>query len=321
MNKKSAGTHFILAPIAGVTDAVFRKICAERGAAFAYTEMVSAKALTYKDARTYELLRRYPGEKNTGVQLFGSEPDIIARAIGLLPEGFASIDINMGCPAKKITQNGEGGALMKNVALAAALVRAAVREAGVPVTAKMRLGWDNNMAIDFARTLEDAGAAAVTVHGRTVSQQYGGKADWDAIAEVKRALSIPVIANGDALSPEKANALLKHTGCEGVMIARGALGNPWIFEGANALFRCEAPREIPQAERLETAKAHLFAACEYYGESRAPLILRKHLAWYTKGMKNSAAMRVAFNACVTAGEMVEIIDNCKTNKEHSDIIE
>ena len=299
---------FILAPIAGVTDAVFRRICVERGAAFAYTEMVSAKALTYKDARTYELLRRYPGETNIGVQLFSSEPDIIAKAIGLLPGGFASIDINMGCPAKKITSNGEGGALMKNAALAAELVKAAVGAANVPVTVKIRLGWEKNEAIDFAQALEDAGAAAVTVHGRTVAQQYGGKADWDAIAEVKRALSIPVIANGDALSPEKANALLKHTGCDGVMIARGALGNPWIFGGANALYRGEAPKEVSQAERLETAKAHLFAACEYYGENRAPLIMRKHLAWYTKGMKNSAAMRVAFNACVTAGEMVRVLE-------------
>ena len=300
---------FILAPIAGVTDAVFRRICMERGAAFAYTEMVSAKALTYKDARTYELLRTFPGETHIGVQIFGSEPDIIAQAIGLLPGGFASIDINMGCPAKKITSNGEGGALMKNSALAAALVRAAVKEASVPVTAKMRLGWDRNEAIDFACTLEEAGASAITVHGRTVSQQYGGKADWDAIAEVKRALRIPVVANGDALSPEKANALLLYTGCDGVMIARGALGNPWIFEGANAQYSGEAPRETPQAERLETAKAHLFAACEYYGENRAPLIMRKHLAWYTKGMKNSAAMRVAFNACVTAREMVAVINN------------
>ncbi len=314
MNKKSEYTPFILAPIAGVTDAVFRRICAERGAAFAYTEMVSAKALTYKDARTYELLRAFPGEKNLGVQLFGSEPDIIAKAIGLLSEGFASIDINMGCPAKKITSNGEGGALMKNPALAAELARAAISAANVPVTVKIRLGWDKNEAVAFAKALEEAGAASITVHGRTVVQQYGGKADWDAIAEVKRALSIPVIANGDALSPEKANALLSYTGCDGVMIARGGLGNPWIFEGANALFGGEAPREVPQAERLDTAKAHLFAACEYYGEKRAPLIMRKHMAWYTKGMKNSAAMRVRFNECVTAGEMAEIIDNCGTEE-------
>ncbi len=297
---------YILAPIAGVTDAVFRRICVERGAGFAYTEMVSAKALTYEDARTQELLRRYPGE-TCGVQLFGSEPDIIARAIGLLPEGFAAIDLNMGCPARKITSNGEGGALMKNPKLAAELIRAAASEASVPVTAKMRLGWDKNEAIDFALALEEAGAAALTVHGRTVSQQYGGKADWEAIAEVKRAVRIPVAANGDALSPEKANALLLHTGCDAVMIARGALGNPWIFEGANALYSGGAIREASQQERLETAKAHLVAACEYYGENRAPLIMRKHLAWYTKGMKNSAAMRVEFNACGTKGEMMRVL--------------
>ncbi len=303
---------FILAPIAGVTDAVFRRICMERGAGFAYTEMVSAKAMTYNDARTYELLRRFPGEAKLGVQLFGSEPDIIARAIGLLPEGFASIDLNMGCPAKKITSNGEGGALMKNSTLAAELVRAAVKVAGVPVTAKLRLGWDKNEALEFACALEAAGAAAITLHGRTVSQQYGGTADWDAIAEVKRAVSIPVIANGDALSPKKANALLAHTGCDGVMIARGALGNPWIFEGANALYNGETQREIPQAERIETAKRHLLDACAYYGEKRAPLIMRKHLAWYTKGMKNSAAMRVRFNECVTAGEMLKVIEDVET---------
>ena len=228
-----------LAPMAGVTDAAFRQICSEKGAGYTVTELVSAKALCYHDTKTAQLLRPFPGEKPFAAQIFGSDVNCMAEAAQMAIEisGADILDINMGCPMPKIANNGDGSALMKDPELASKVIAAVVNAVDVPVTVKFRKGWDEKSVncVDFARMAEQSGAAAITLHGRTRSQQYSGTADWDAIREVKQAVSIPVFANGDVAEPEDAVRILAHTGADGVMIGRGSLGDPWLFERANAL--------------------------------------------------------------------------------------
>lgn len=281
--------RLILAPMAGVTDRAFRRICREHGAAMTVTEMVSTKALQFGDKKSPKLLRLAENERPAAAQIFGSDPEVMAWGAqwALEISGCAIIDINMGCPAPKIVNNGDGSALMKDPARAAAIISAVKRVVPVPVTVKFRLGWDANMRnyLAFARMAEEAGADAVTVHGRTRAQQYEGRADWDAIAEVKAAAGIPVIANGDAAAPEDVPRMLAHTGADGVMIGRGALGDPWIFERANALLETGAlPEKPPFAERIDTAVRQIELAAEDKGERVALLEARKHVNWYLKGV-------------------------------------
>ena len=280
----------VLAPMAGVTDIAFRHICRELGAAYTLTEMASAKALCYQDKKTIPLLRLEEGEHPAGVQIFGSDPACMEQAAGLALEasGADILDINMGCPVPKVANNGDGSGLLRDLDKACRVAEATIRGAGgKPVTVKMRLGWDKGsiVCLELARELEKLGVAAITLHGRTKVQMYGGTANWDYIREMKNALSIPVIANGDVFSGQDAARILRYTGADGVMIARGVFGNPWIFQQAKAaLAGEEIPPLPPLAQRCDTAVRQFELAAQYKSEKIACLEARKHYAWYLKGV-------------------------------------
>ena len=281
-----------LAPMAGVTDAAFRQICAELGAAMTCTELISSKALCYRDKKTFTLLRQFPGEHPGAVQIFGSDPSCMAEAaqIALEATGCDIIDINMGCPMPKIVNNGDGSALMKNPELAGRIVEAVVTAVPVPVTAKFRRGWDMGSCncVEFAQVLEQAGVSAVAVHGRTRAQMYGGQADWNCIRQVKEAVSVPVIANGDIWKGEDAVRILQHTKADMAMIGRGCFGNPWLFPQAIAALNEEPIPELPSlAERCDTAVRQFELAAELRGERVAVLEARRHYCWYLKGVPHS----------------------------------
>ena len=281
-----------LAPMAGVTDAAFRQICAELGAAMTCTELISSKALCYRDKKTFTLLRQFPGEHPGAVQIFGSDPSCMAEAaqIALEATGCDIIDINMGCPMPKIVNNGDGSALMKTPELAGRIVEAVVQAVPVPVTAKFRRGWDMGSCncVEFAQTLEQAGVSAVAVHGRTRAQMYGGQADWNCIRQVKEAVSVPVIANGDIWKGEDAVRILQHTKADLAMIGRGCFGNPWLFPQAIAALNGEPIPELPSlAERCDTAVRQFELAAELRGERVAVLEARRHYCWYLKGVPHS----------------------------------
>lgn len=281
-----------LAPMAGVTDIAFRTICREQGATLTYTEMVSAKALVYQDAKTRTLLTMREEEHPSAVQLFGSEPSVLAEAApkALELSGADIIDINMGCPVGKIAGNGEGSALMRDPELAARIIEAVVKSVSVPVTVKIRKGWDKGHvnAVSFAQMAEQAGASAIAVHGRTKTQMYAGVADWDCITAVKRAVSIPVLANGDVFSGKDAEHILRYTGADMAMIGRGTFGNPWIFAQANAVLCGEPEPPLPPlAVRVDTAIRQFEMAAEYKSEKIACLEARRHFAWYLKGVPHS----------------------------------
>ena len=279
--------RLVLAPMAGVTDRAFRQICREHGAALTVTEMVSTKALCYQDKKTPALLALAENEQPAAAQIFGHEPETMAEGakIARAVSGCDIIDINMGCPAPKIANNGDGSALMRDPALAARVIEAVVRAVDVPVTVKFRKGWDEKSVncVEFAKMAEQAGAAAVAVHGRTRAQQYSGTADWDIIRAVKQAVSVPVIANGDVAEPEDAVRILDYTGADMAMIGRGALGDPWIFERANALLAGGAcPPLPPFAVRIDTAVRQIELAAEQKGERVALLEARRHVNCYLK---------------------------------------
>lgn len=307
-------TPVLLAPMAGVTDAAFRGICREMGADFSYTEMVSAKGLHYNNKNTATLLDASPPELSGGygVQLFGAEPEMVARAAKMLSEtqsGLKLIDINMGCHAHKIVSNGEGSALMKNEPLAARIIEAAVKASALPVTVKFRKGWDEEHvnALSFARMAEESGAAMITIHGRTREQMYSGAADRDIIAKIKAAVKIPVIGNGDIFTGQNALDMIKQTGCDGVMVARGAEGNPFIFREIKATLaniHYDAPS---YAMRIAAAIDHAERLTKSRGD-RAIVEMRKHVSWYLSGMHGSAALRGRVNSITSLDELKELLN-------------
>lgn len=302
--------NVFLAPMAGITDKPFREICRRFGAGMVYSEMISAKGLYYNDKKTASLMDM-TGEKPCAIQIFGSEPEIMAEIIPKVMEFKPDIiDINMGCPAPKIVNNGDGSALMKMPELMGKIMRAVTDASPVPVTAKIRKGWEEDNSLLCAKILEDNGASAVAVHGRTREEFYGGKADWGVITRIKQELKIPVIGNGDIFSAEDAIRMFEQTGCDGVMVARGAQGNPWLFKEINELIKTGEVKTAPQPqERLRVALEHISRLIEDKGESRGIKEARKHLAWYIKGLKGATQIRTEIFKISDFATMSRILTN------------
>ncbi len=308
--------NFALAPMAGFTDVGFRKVCSDQGAAYTVTEMVSAKALCYGDQKTPALLKLYENENPVAAQIFGSDPEFMGKGakIALDISGAQMIDINMGCPVGKIVNNGEGSALMKDLPRAFDVISAVKEAVNVPVTVKFRKGWDkgNVNAVEFAQNAEKAGASAIAVHGRTRVQMYTGVADWDIIREVKKAVKIPVIANGDVFEPEDGKRILDYTGCDLAMIGRGAFGNPFLFHRANTFLETGIVPELPPLrERIDIALQQFELSCELKGERVTCLESRKQFGWYLKGVPHSGYFRKEIVKIETIEDIRRIAEGIK----------
>ncbi len=304
--------NVVLAPMAGVTDLPFRLLCKEMGAGLICMEMVSAKAIFYNNKNTIDLLQIHEKECPVSLQFFGSDPKIMAEMAKKIEERpFSILDINMGCPVPKVVNNHEGSALMKDPELAEEIVRNVVKAIKKPVTVKIRKGFDEEHinAVEMAKRMEEAGASAIAVHGRTREQYYSGKADWDIIAQVKEAVTIPVIGNGDIFRPEDGKHMLEQTGCDGIMVGRGARGNPWIFRELNAYLERGEKIEGPTPEEIkEMIVKHAKLQLEYKGEYTAVREMRKHISWYTGGLPHSAALRRAVNTAESMESLQQLLD-------------
>lgn len=299
--------NLILGPMAGVTDLPFRLLCKEQGADLVYTEMISAKGIYYNNKNTEQLWGIDKREKPVALQLFGSDPELMAEMAEKIEEkNFEILDINMGCPVPKVVNNGEGSALMKNPKLAGEIVSAITGRIKKPVTVKFRKGFNDNCcnAVEFAQRMESCGAAAIAVHGRTREQYYGGKADWEIIRQVKEAVKIPVIASGDIFTPQDALRCQKETGCDGLMLARGVRGNPWLFHQIKTYQQTGVLEERPDIYLvIDMILRHASMLAEYKGERMGMREMRKHVAWYTAGYKNSAAIRRRVNEIETIEDL------------------
>ena len=307
--------NVFLAPMAGITDRPFRTLCHEMGSGLVYSEMVSAKGIYYNNENTKQLLDIGEEEMPAALQLFGSEPEIMG-AMGKKIEGINAgiTDINMGCPVPKVVKNGEGSALMKTPELAGKIIKALVKMQKKPVTIKIRKGFDDTCinAVEMAQIAEENGASAVAVHGRTREQYYSGKADWDIIKKVKKAVSIPVIGNGDIFKPQDAADMLEYTGCDAVMIARGAQGNPWIFKRTIAYLENGILLDEPTPqEKVSMALRHARMLIDYKGEFVGVRQMRAHMAWYIKGVQGASVIRDKINHCESYEEMAELLEHVK----------
>ncbi len=315
-----------LAPMAGVTDAAFRRLCRQQGAALTCTEMVSARALVYRDKKTEALLWCPPEDRPVAAQIFGHEPEIMAEAapMALALSGADILDINMGCPVGKVIRSGDGSALMRDVVLAGKIIEAVVRAVDVPVTVKFRKGWDGGSvnAVEFARVCEASGASAIAVHGRTRAQMYAGKADWDIIRDVKRAVTIPVFANGDIFSGADAEHILRYTGCDFAMVGRGCFGDPWLFARANAAVNGEPEPPLPKlADRMDAALEQIRFSAEQKGERLACLEARSQFAWYLRGVPHAGPYKQEIVHVSSMEELEHIVRmiklNLKDSREHT----
>ena len=302
--------NLILAPMAGVTDLPFRMLCKEQGASLVYTEMISAKGIYYNNKNTGKLWETDASERPVSLQLFGSDPDLMAdMAAKIEDKDFDIYDINMGCPVPKVVNNGEGSALMNNPKLAGEIIEKMTKAVKKPVTVKFRKGFgkDDNTAVEFAKVAEAAGAAAIAVHGRTREQYYQGKADWDVIRDVKNAVSIPVIGNGDLFTPEDVKTMYEHTGVDGFMFGRGVRGNPWLFKRTRVYLETgEIPVPPTPEEIMDMMIRHGKMNISFKGEFTGMREMRKHAAWYTKGMKNSAQFREKCSYIETLDDLVAL---------------